>query len=69
MTDTTINVMTLEGTKLVLSTGDTLAITYPGVLHPEQREHINAACAAAMPGIKVIVLDGGLTIAAIKQAE
>lgn len=70
MSDTTINVVTLEGAKLALSAGDTLAIMYPGVLRPEQRAQIKVVCDASLPeGVKVIVFDSGVTIAAITKAD
>jgi hypothetical protein len=62
-----INVVTLDGVKLDLSEGDTLAVMVPRLLSSEQRECLMQALARALPGVKSVIFDGGITIAAISK--
>lgn len=66
--ETVINVVTLEGVKLNLTAGDTLAVMVPQVIHEEQRKNMMAAIKSALPeGVKVLIFDRGMTIAAISH--
>ena len=61
-----INVVTLDSVKLSLESGDTLAVMVPFKLSAEQRERLRAEIDSLLPGVKVLVLEGGITVAAIK---
>lgn len=63
-----VNVVTVEGVKLNIAEGDTLAVMVPQLLTAKQREWIRAAIKNEFANVKVLVLDGGITVAAIPQA-
>lgn len=69
MPETIINVVALDGVKIDLSAGDTLAVMVPRILSAEQREWMQAALGRALPGVKAIIFDGGITIAAITKKD
>lgn len=69
MPDVIINVVTLEGAAFKVASGDTLVITSPRLLTSEQRANIRAAVESGIPdGVRVLIVDGGLTVSAITQA-
>jgi hypothetical protein len=53
--------------KLRLEPGDTLVITTNRFLTMEQRKQITATLVSALPGMKALVLDGGLQLSVISQ--
>lgn len=57
--------------KMQLSPGDVIVITCQRVLTREQRDAMSMACQEVVShlGAKVIVLDGGLGIVALTQAD
>jgi len=55
--------------RLDLKPGDILAIRVPRIFCDEQRAAMKQALESQMPGRKVIVLDGGMDIAAIRDPE
>lgn len=62
-----IKVTVIDGLKLSLSAGDTLAVMVPNRLSAEQGAQLAAHLKAGLPdGVKVMVLDNGATVAAIK---
>jgi hypothetical protein len=68
MPETIVNVVTVKGAKLELKEGDTLAVMYPNRLAKDQVEHLMAYLRPALPeGVKVMVLDGGMTLAKISE--
>ncbi len=66
MPETIINVVTLEGMVLNLTSGDTLAVMVPQILSAAQRLCLSDALERALPeGAKALIFDGGVTIAVI----
>jgi Mg2+/citrate symporter len=69
MPEVVINIVTMEGAKLTLTAGDTLVLTLPYLPNKEQVEALTAHAAKSLPdGVKVLVLGGGVTVAAVTRA-
>jgi hypothetical protein len=65
-----INVVTVEGVKLSLTEGDILAVMVPSMIGGEQRARMMAYLEGALPtGVKAIIFDGGITIAALSTKK
>ena len=65
-----INVVTVHGTVLHLSSGDTLAITPDRILSNVQCDALRDYIAPHVPtGVRVLVLDPGFAITAIKAVK
>lgn len=70
MPETIINVVTLDGVKLSMSSGDTLAVMTDQHLTREQRAAIREGVAMSVPaGVKVMILEGGLKVATISSTQ
>ncbi len=64
--ETIINVVALQGMVLNLTSGDTLAVMVPQILSSVQRLCLSDALDHALPeGVKALIFDGGITIAAV----
>jgi len=52
------------------SAGDAIVVSVPGRLTDVQREHIRDACRAGLPsGVKVLVLDAGISLAHVAAPQ
>ena len=60
-----VNIAVCKAVALSLDPGDVLAVLVPQVLSKEQRQRLVESLDAGMPNIKVIVFDGGITLATI----
>ncbi len=68
--ETNVSVAMLDAVKLTLSTGDMLAVMVPQRLNAAQREYLMAMLEPALPkDVKVLIFDGGITVAAISSAK
>jgi len=63
--DPGVSIAVCKAVALSLKPGDVLAVLVPQVLSKEQRQHLIESLDAGLPNIKVIVFDGGITLATI----
>ena len=65
-----INVIAVDGAKVTLTKGDTLVIMARDHITDAQRDALKQAVISGLPeGVKAIVLDAGMTVAAIRQGN
>lgn len=62
---TAVRPLELSIAKIAIAPGDTVVITCDRFLTKEQVEHIKTGVAAASPGVKAMVLHGGLRATAV----
>ncbi len=55
--------------KLTLEPGDILVVTSPDVIDEDGRQRLVACVNRHLPGHKVIIMDGGLTLGAVKPTK